>query len=127
MSLTPAPRLSILIYHRVLARPDPLFPYEVDAKRFGQHLNLLKRFFTVIPLHDAVHLLARGKLPARAACITFDDGYADNAQVALPILQKHGMCATFFIATGFLDGGQMWNDKVIDRSKPWSCASLLWK
>ena len=110
----PAPRLSILIYHRVLAHPDPLFPGEVDAITFASHLALLKRYFRVMPLLDAVQLLGRDKLPARAACITFDDGYADNAEVALPILRHYGLRATFFIATGFLDGGQMWNDKVID-------------
>ena len=114
MKLVPASRLSILIYHRVLARPDPLFPCEVDATRFTQHMRLLKRYFKVMPLLDGVQLLERGELPARAACITFDDGYADNAEVALPILLQHGLCATFFIATGFLDGGHMWNDKVIE-------------
>ena len=114
MRILPAPRLSILIYHRVLAHPDPLFPGEVDALVFARHLALLKRYFRVMPLIDAVRLLERKQLPARAACITFDDGYADNAEVALPILQQYGLCATFFIATGFLDGGLMWNDKVID-------------
>lgn len=53
-------------------------------------------------------------LPARAACITFDDGYADNVEVALPILQRHSFTATFFISTGFLDGGRMWNDTIIE-------------
>ena len=106
--------LSILIYHRVLARPDPLFPGEVDAVLFERQLRLLKRFYTPLSLSDAVQRLQNGNLPQRAACITFDDGYADNAQVALPLLQRHGMHATFFIATGYLDGGQMWNDTVID-------------
>ncbi|MDO8047279.1 polysaccharide deacetylase family protein [Janthinobacterium sp. SUN211] len=106
--------LSILIYHRVLARPDPLFPGEVDAALFQRQLRLLKRFYTPLPLGDAVRRLQDGSLPPRAACITFDDGYADNAQVALPLLQRHGLHATFFIATGYLDGGQMWNDTVID-------------
>jgi peptidoglycan/xylan/chitin deacetylase (PgdA/CDA1 family) len=46
--------------------------------------------------------------------ITFDDGYADNHDVALPVLRKHGLTATFFVATGFLDGGRMWNDSVIE-------------
>jgi hypothetical protein len=39
---------------------------------------------------------------------------ADNHDVALPILQRHGLCATFFIATGFLNGGRMWNDTIIE-------------
>jgi peptidoglycan/xylan/chitin deacetylase (PgdA/CDA1 family) len=113
MKLVPPRRLSILIFHRVLPQPDPLFPGEIDAAAFDQQLGLLKRYFNVMPLLKAVKLLEHDLLPRRAACITFDDGYADNAQVALPILQRHGLCATFFIATGFLDGGQMWNDKVI--------------
>ncbi|MCC7697566.1 polysaccharide deacetylase family protein [Janthinobacterium sp. EB271-G4-7A] len=106
--------LSILIYHRVLARPDPLFPGEVDAALFERQLRLLQRFYTPLPLSDAVRRLQDGSLPPRAACITFDDGYADNAQVALPLLQRHGLHATFFIATGYLDGGQMWNDTVVE-------------
>jgi peptidoglycan/xylan/chitin deacetylase (PgdA/CDA1 family) len=46
--------------------------------------------------------------------ITFDDGYADNHSVALPILRRLGLHATFFIATGYLDGGCMWNDEIIE-------------
>ncbi|PWF47654.1 polysaccharide deacetylase family protein [Massilia glaciei] len=106
--------LSILIYHRVLARPDPLFPEEVDARRFEQHLRLLGRWFHLLPLAEAVRRLRERTLPSRAACITFDDGYADNAEVALPILQRLRVPATFFIASGFLDGGCMWNDAVIE-------------
>lgn len=107
-------RLSILIYHRVVIQPDPLFPDECDAQRFDQQLRQLAACFNVIPLSEAVRALARGTLPPRAACITFDDGYADNAEVALPILQRHGLPATFFVAAGFLDGGRMWNDTVIE-------------
>ena len=106
--------LSILIYHRVLARPDPLFPGEVDRALFERQLRLLKRFYTVLPLPVALQRLQDGSLPQRAACITFDDGYADNAEHALPLLQQYGLHATFFIATGYLNGGQMWNDRVID-------------
>ena len=107
-------RLSILIYHRVALQPDPLFPYECDARVFDEQIRQLSGCFNIIPLSDAVRALNGGKLPPRAACITFDDGYADNAEVALPILLRHGAPATFFIAAGFLDGGRMWNDTVIE-------------
>lgn len=107
-------RLSVLIFHRVLAQPDPLFPDEVDATRFNLICEWLKEWFYVLPLDQAVARLQSGTLPERAACITFDDGYADNYHVALPILQRHGLTATFFIATGFLDGGRMWNDTIIE-------------
>lgn len=106
--------LSILIYHRVVAEPDPLAPDEVCASEFDWQLAVLKRWFAVIPLREAAAHLRRGTLPVRSACVTFDDGYADNATVALPILRRHSVPATFFVATGFLDGGRMWNDSVIE-------------
>ena len=107
-------RLSILIFHRVLPEPDPIYPDEIHVRRFYEVCGWLKSWFNILPLDAAVAHLKDGTLPARAACITFDDGYADNHDVALPILQSHGLPATFFIATGFLDGGRMWNDTVIE-------------
>jgi len=109
-----APRLSIVIFHRVMPRADPLFPEEMYAERFDRLLGMLKRAFCVVTLGQAVALQAAGRLPRRALAITFDDGYADNAEVALPILQRHRLPATFFVATGFLDGGRMFNDTVIE-------------
>ncbi|MBV6321867.1 polysaccharide deacetylase family protein [Duganella violaceipulchra] len=106
-------RLSILVYHRVLAQADPLLPELPYARRFDRHMAMLKHCFRVLPLGRASEQLRLGTLPARAACITFDDGYADNVTHALPILQRHGLSATFFIASDYLDGGQMWNDDVI--------------
>lgn len=110
----PKARLSVLIFHRVLPDPDPLFPEEMHARRFDELCGWLAAWFNVLPLDLAVARMQAGTLPARAACITFDDGYADNCQVAMPILQRHGLTATFFIATGFLDGGRMWNDTLIE-------------
>jgi peptidoglycan/xylan/chitin deacetylase (PgdA/CDA1 family) len=107
-------RLSVLIFHRVHAKQDELFPGEPHARSFDQQLEWIKRWFNVLPLAEAVAGLRAGNLPARPAVITFDDGYADNHDVALPILQRRGLTATFFIASGFLDGGRMWNDTVIE-------------
>lgn len=105
-------RLSILIFHRVLAVADPLQPDTPDAARFDAICGWLKEWFQVLPMDEAVQRLKAGTLPARAAAITFDDGYADNHDEALPILLRHGLTATFFIATGYLDGGRMFNDSV---------------
>ncbi|WP_284155041.1 polysaccharide deacetylase family protein [Sulfuricystis thermophila] len=107
-------KLSIFIFHRVLPAPDPLFPDEPCVRRFDQMMSWVADWFNVLPLDTAIEMLKRGQLPARAAAITFDDGYADNLLFAAPILKKHGLTATFFIATGFLDGGIMWNDIVIE-------------
>ena len=107
-------RLQILIFHRVLREPDPLFPEEIDAARFDTICGWLRDWFNVLPLDTAVRRLRAGDLAGRAAVITFDDGYADNHDVALPLLQRHGLVASFFVATGFLDGGRMWNDSIIE-------------
>ena len=106
-------RLSTLIFHRVLAAPDPLLPSEPSAAEFEARMRWVQRHFNVMPLAEAVAQLQGGTLPTRALAITFDDGYADNQQIAAPILRKLGMPATFFIATGYLDGGRMFNDSII--------------
>lgn len=106
-------RLTIMIFHRVHRAADPLDD-EPDAARFEATLSNVGRWFNVLSLDDAVSRLAAGALPPRALAITFDDGYADNHDVALPILRRLGLCATFFVATAYLDGGTMWNDRVIE-------------
>jgi peptidoglycan/xylan/chitin deacetylase (PgdA/CDA1 family) len=107
-------RLSVLIFHRVLPELDVLFPDEMHASRFDELCGWLASWLNVLPLDQAVARLKTGTLPPRAGCITFDDGYADNFNIALPILQRHGLTATFFIATDFLNGGRMWNDTLIE-------------
>ncbi len=107
-------RLSILLFHRVQPQPDSIFPGDVDERQFNEMMGWVKSWCNVLPLDEAVDRLKDGRLPARAAAITFDDGYADNHDVALPILQRHGLTATFFVATAYLNGGRMWNDTVIE-------------
>jgi peptidoglycan/xylan/chitin deacetylase (PgdA/CDA1 family) len=107
-------RLSVLVFHRVLVQADPLLPDDLDAAEFEQLMAWIKRTFSVIPLEEGAAGLKSGRLPARALSITFDDGYANNESVAAPILTRLGLHATFFIATGYLDGGRMFNDTVIE-------------
>jgi peptidoglycan/xylan/chitin deacetylase (PgdA/CDA1 family) len=106
-------RLGVLIYHRILPRKDELID-EPTAAEFDVQLGALRECFNVLPLREAVERLENGTLPPRAVAITFDDGYADNAEIALPILKKHRLPATFFIASGYLNGGRMFNDTVIE-------------
>jgi peptidoglycan/xylan/chitin deacetylase (PgdA/CDA1 family) len=96
-----------------------MFPDLPDVTRFARILRWIKAWFNVLPLDEAARLLPAGRLPERAAAITFDDGYADNVTVALPLLAKTGLPATFFIASGYLDGGCMWNDAVIAAIRAW--------
>jgi peptidoglycan/xylan/chitin deacetylase (PgdA/CDA1 family) len=109
-----AQRLSVLIYHRVLPQPDPMRPGEPTVDEFDWQMRLLREYFNPLPLVDAVERLQEGALPQNAICVTFDDGYADNDRYALPVLQKYRIPATVFVSTGFLNGGRMWNDSVIE-------------
>lgn len=114
LALPGATRLSVLAYHRVMAAHDPLRPGEPTAAEFEARARWVAANFDVMPLLDAVRALRENRLPRRALAITFDDGYADNHDLALPVLRRLGVPATFFIATGFLDGGCMFNDVVIE-------------
>jgi peptidoglycan/xylan/chitin deacetylase (PgdA/CDA1 family) len=114
LGVTGTRRLSVLAYHRVLAERDPLLAGEPSAAEFEHRMRWVKANFEVVLLGEAVRALREGRLPPRSLCITFDDGYADNYRIALPILRRLGLRATFFVATGFLDGGCMFNDVVIE-------------
>jgi len=112
-------KLWILIFHRVLEYPDPLREGEVDRMRFDQQMSWLSESFNVLSLNDAIDQLNADQLPSNAVTITFDDGYADNLHIATPILKKYNFPATVFVSTGFLDGGRMWNDTVIESIRNW--------
>lgn len=107
-------RLTILMYHRVMAHADPMRPGEIYASLFEVQMKYVAKHFHVMSLAAAVAGLKNNDLPARACCITFDDGYADNLTVALPVLQRAGLPATVFVSTGYLGGARMFNDTVID-------------
>jgi len=107
-------RLQILTYHRVLPAPDSLLPDEPDAAAFTAQMAAVARYCNVLPLPEAARRLADGTLPACAACITFDDGYGNNHEIARPILERLGLPATVFVAGDAVDRGVMWNDLVIE-------------
>ena len=124
MSARSRQRLSILIYHRVLAHKDDLHTDLPNTAEFERDMGWVARWFNVLPLDVAVRRWRAGTLPARAAAITFDDGYADNLTQATPILRRLGLTATFFIATDYLDGGRMWNDTIAEAVRRCPTAEL---
>lgn len=108
------PRLSVLIYHRVRPEADPHRPGDLDAATFRRHMRAVRAAGPVLSLAAGLSALHERTLPTGAAALTFDDGYLDNHDVALPILQELGITATFFVSTGFLEGECMWNDRIIE-------------
>jgi peptidoglycan/xylan/chitin deacetylase (PgdA/CDA1 family) len=69
---------------------------------------------TMQPLCTTLEMLRTGRpLERPIVCLTFDDGMADNAELALPILQRHGFKATFFLATGHVDTEALLSNDII--------------
>lgn len=106
-------KLSILNYHQVLEKPDPLRRLEVTAETFDWQMQVVSRYFTPLSLNQALDGLQHECLPANAICITFDDGYKNNLTVAQPILARYQVPATVYVATAFSQGQNMWNDRVL--------------
>lgn len=103
----------MLMYHRVASAEYDPWDLAVSPVRFDEQLAELRREREVLPLPEFGSLLAQGRLPARAAAITFDDGYACNALVAAPILRAHRLPATFFLTTGAIGADrEFWWDEL---------------
>lgn len=94
--------LRILLYHRVSDDDDPL---AVAPRRFREQMACLAaEGYRVVDLIEALDLLGAGVAPPRTIALTFDDGFADVGDEALPVLQRHGFRATVFVTTGVTDG-----------------------
>ncbi len=95
--------LAVLTWHRVdrpAVRPW-LYPGLISAtpERFARQVEWLARRFRVLSVDDVLAARRRRRLPRRALLLTFDDGYADFAEHAWPILRAAGLPATLFVAT----------------------------
>src|SRR4051812_20673200 len=93
----------ILLYHRIAELHVDPWELAVSPAHFDEHLRVIRTRATVLSLHDLLRHLRSNSLPPRAVAVTFDDGYADNACTALPLLEHHDTPATFFVTTGVLD------------------------
>jgi peptidoglycan/xylan/chitin deacetylase (PgdA/CDA1 family) len=67
----------------------------------------------------------RGERHGRVAIITFDDGYADTLENALPVLKKHGFSATCYAVSGRLGGYNEWDVRELNVAKPLMDADQL--
>ena len=107
------PRVAVLTFHRILPEVDPLDPGTLDQREFERQLRWLQSQLPVLPLAEACDRLFAGTLRRTVAAVSIDDGYMDNYEVARPILARLGIPATCFVATGFMNGTAMFNDRIL--------------
>jgi peptidoglycan/xylan/chitin deacetylase (PgdA/CDA1 family)/predicted ATP-grasp superfamily ATP-dependent carboligase len=99
---TRLPGLRILFYHRVSDERDD---DAVPPLRFREQMDCLhEEGYSALDIAETYRLLKAGELPPRTIALSFDDGYQDVADVALPVLSEHGFRATVFIVPGAIDG-----------------------
>ncbi len=113
-----SPWLLAITYHSA-ASPERTVRFDpgvVDTspEEFERQVAFFAKHFDPIGVTElANHIETGAKLPKAPLLITFDDGYLDNHDVVLPILQKHNLKGTFFIATDYIDSRQLfWWDKI---------------
>jgi len=102
-------RTLVLGYHRVAELdPDP-FHLAVSPAHFEEHLEVLRAYGRPVLFAE----IGQRQDADEQVCITFDDGYADNFHTARPLLEKHDVPWTLFVATGQIGSGrEFWWDQI---------------
>jgi peptidoglycan/xylan/chitin deacetylase (PgdA/CDA1 family) len=105
------PGCAILLYHRVADDASDPLELCVSPANFEQQMRSLQKFFRPVPLAEATERSVDISGTPRVA-VTFDDGYRDVLYNAKPVLERYGIPATVFVATGILDSerGFWWDD-----------------
>ncbi len=105
----------ILSYHSIVEDPrltDHVLGISQSRASFDRHMEIVARNFSPVTVEDVAQFAKSDqKLPRRAVAVTFDDGFADNYEVALPILSRYGIPATFYIMVDAVENGIL----------PWYC------
>ena len=99
-----ARRLTVLTFHRVLLRSDARWPdadkeWSLTVDQLASCVDFVQKHYTVISLDQLLEARRRGAgLPPHPALLTFDDGWADNEEHALPVLEAAGVPAVIFVS-----------------------------
>lgn len=94
------PRVVVLSYHSV--RPSS-GAGGTTPEALESHMRWLRRTCEIVPLLEILGHARRRQGRRPTVSVTFDDGFADNYTNAMPILVRHEIPATFFLATGLID------------------------
>ncbi|HZX71499.1 MAG TPA: polysaccharide deacetylase family protein [Rhodanobacter sp.] len=116
-----AEHLPILMYHNIASAPRDLRIYRslyVRAGAFARQMGLLHRLgYTGLSMSAAMPYL-RGERRGRVVAITLDDGYLDNLDNALPVLQRFGFSATVYVVSGSIGRFNAWDAERLGIRKP---------
>ena len=96
--------IQILFYHRVA--DDHLNDWTMSTRSFARQIRWLHSRFDIVSLSEAQTRISSGRNQRPTACITFDDGYADNRRFAIPLLLNHRIPFTYFVSTNHVLGGE---------------------
>ena len=121
------PPIPILMYHNVGIAPRGagLPSLYVTPAQLGRHFRLLRALgFRGISMGEAMPYL-RGERTGRVAVLTFDDGYRDNLENALPLLQRFGFGATCYVPSALLGSYNAWDAERLGVRKPLMDAAEL--
>jgi peptidoglycan/xylan/chitin deacetylase (PgdA/CDA1 family) len=103
------PRAVVLAYHSVVENPDETAnTIRISHSRatFESQMSIVSRRFHPVTIEQVREFAAEGQpLPPWSAAVTFDDGFADNYEVVLPILSRYGIPATFYIMVNAVETG----------------------
>lgn len=89
--------IMVLLYHRVAnVHPNS---WTIDWDRFRYQIEWLQQHFEIVSLAEAQRRIAAGTNSKPTACITFDDGYAENCEKAIPWLIEQRLPVTYFVAS----------------------------
>jgi peptidoglycan/xylan/chitin deacetylase (PgdA/CDA1 family) len=96
--------VSVLFYHRVADRSPN--PWTMSCSEFARQVRWLKSRFDVVDLCEAQTRIASGRNRRPTVCITFDDGYAENMDFAIPLLLREKVPFTYFVTTNHVFGNR---------------------
>jgi peptidoglycan/xylan/chitin deacetylase (PgdA/CDA1 family) len=95
--------IAILFYHRVA--DHHINPWTISRRHFVQHLDWLQENFDVVSLAEAQRRVRSGFNDRPSVAITFDDGYSENCEFAIPELVRRQMPVTYFVVSQSIAGG----------------------
>jgi peptidoglycan/xylan/chitin deacetylase (PgdA/CDA1 family) len=104
--------VAVLMYHSVKEAPaehaNTLGGIVHATSIFKQQMELLSSRCTPVTMDDVLQFVQGEKeLPKQCFAVTFDDGYADNAEIAAPILEKLGIPGAFYLTVGYIETGKL--------------------